>query len=70
MNSTTSQLTKYLERLAVFLKDNRPSYVQKYNVTVSTFKTGDDTHCIRLNTSLYISEAVLKDLDQTGVIEK
>lgn len=68
-SSPAGQLTRYLERLARFLSDNRPSYVKKYGVNVSTFKTGDDAHTIKLSINLLISEADLKALDVSGVIE-
>jgi hypothetical protein len=70
MSHPASQLTKYLERVAVYLRDNRPSFVDKYGVTVQTFKSGEDAHTIRLAINLTISEAKLKQLDVAGVIER
>ena len=70
VESAPSQLTKYLERLAHWLQDKRPSYVDKYSVQVSTFKHGIDQHCVKLAINLYISEAKLIELDKGGLVER
>lgn len=69
VDSAPSQLTRYLERIAQYLKDNRPSYVDKYAVTAQTFKHGIDQHCVKLSINLYVSEAKLIELDEGKLIE-
>lgn len=64
-----AELNRYLERLAMWLKDNKPSYIKRYGVSVSHMSTGPDTDTIFLKVNLEISNNELVALMKEGVVE-
>ncbi len=69
-----NELNRFIERLAIFINNNKPSYVDRHNVSVSTYNKGDginsDTHVIRFTCNFELSASKLNKIEGAGLIEE
>ncbi len=64
-----AQLNNFLQKLAMFLQNNKPHYVKKYGVTMQNVPSGDgDSSTIRMVSTFEISNKELRSLEGAGLI--
>lgn len=67
-----TQLNTFIERLAIWLKNNQPAFVESYNVTASSQQSDADYDIskLRFNITFNVSNSKIKELHMTDMIEQ
>ncbi len=63
-----TQLNNFIEKMAEWLKNNHPSFVSKYGVTVQNVPGEGDFSTIRFVTNFEINNRELRILEGAGLI--
>lgn len=70
MRAPAIQLNGFIQKLAIWLKNNQPDFVEGYGVTVSHVPKEDDHSQIRFILNFDISNSKVRDLDGAGLISE
>ncbi len=70
MKTPATQLNNFIEKLAVYLQNNKPHFVEKYGVTASHVPAKDDSDFsqIRMVLNFTISNAKVRELESASQI--
>jgi hypothetical protein len=69
MKHPATELNGFLERMAVWLRDNKPDFVTNYNVTMTTYEKRPGCNVIRMTTNFEMDNAEIVAIEAAKLVD-